>query len=100
MSGFSIHFEYPWLLLLLIPAAVLTVLPYLLLSKRFRRTRNRIISMVLHGIIMVLAILVLSGMTFNYKIENDKNEIIILADVSYTQELSADRRDLFIERVV
>ena len=31
MQGFTVKFAYPWLLLLLIPAALLTVLPYFLL---------------------------------------------------------------------
>ncbi len=100
MQGFSIHFTYPWLLLLLIPAAVLTVLPYFFLSKRYRRTRNRIISMVMHGIVMLLAILALSGISFHYTVHNDENEVLILVDMSDTQQICSDRRDAFVEEVV
>lgn len=100
MTGFSVEFAYPWLLLLLIPAAVLTVLPYFFLNKRYRRTRNRIISMVMHGLVMLFAILALSGMTFEYTLRNDENEILLLVDVSDTEEASADRRDAFVEEVV
>ena len=100
MHGFSISFAYPWLLLLLIPAAVFTVLPYFLLPKRHRRTRNRIISMILHGVTMLLAIFALSGMTFEYRVHNDENEVILLVDVSDTEEVAAERRDAFLEDVI
>ena len=44
-------FNSPWLLLL-IPVAVAVVLfPYLRISKRHRRTRNRVTSVVLHILI-------------------------------------------------
>ena len=76
MQGFAVKFAYPWLLLLLIPAALLTVLPYFLLPKKHRRTRNRIISMILHGLVMLCAIFALSGMTFEYSIHNYENELI------------------------
>lgn len=33
MSNFRIHFAYPWLLLLLIPAIFFALLPYFRLSK-------------------------------------------------------------------
>ena len=76
----------PWWLLLLIPAVVLTLLPYLKLAKRYRRTRNRIGSVVLHLIIMLLATLTLAGMQVHYETPNDENEIIVLVDVSDTEE--------------
>ena len=82
MTNFRIEFVYPWLLLLLIPAAVLTLLPYFKLSKKYRKNRNRITSIVLHSIIMVLAIFILSGMTFSYQTPNTENEIILLVDMS------------------
>ncbi len=100
MLGLTIKFTHPWLLLLLIPAAVFTVLPYFMLSKRYRRTRNRIVSMALHGVIMLLAILVLAGMTITTLVKNDKNEIILLVDVSETEDVASDRRDMFVEEVV
>ncbi len=56
MTNFQINFEYPWLLLLLIPAIALTLLPYLRMQKRYRRTRNRVISVVLHMVVMVLCV--------------------------------------------
>lgn len=100
MQNFSIHFTYPWLLLLLIPAAALTVFLYLRLNKKFRRTRNRIISIVLHSIVMVLCVLTLSGITFNYQIGNAENELILLVDVSDTTEETRQSKEEFIREVL
>ena len=90
----------PWWLLLLIPAVVLTLLPYLKLAKRYRRTRNRIGSVVLHLVIMLLATLTLAGMQVHYETPNDENEIIVLVDVSDTEEQSKAKRDRFVELVL
>ena len=96
MSKLSIHFSNPWLLLLLIPAIALTLLPYFKLSKRYRRTRNRIGSIVLHLTVMLLAITTLAGLTFVYRIPNEKNEVIFVVDVSDTEEQAQINRDDFL----
>ncbi len=100
MHNFRIEFSHPWLLLLLIPAVVLTLLPYFRLAKRYRRTRNRITSIVLHLIVMVFAIGALSGIQFSYQITNEENEIIYLVDVSDSEESAAQTRDEFVEVVL
>ena len=100
MLNFKIHFAHPWFLLLFIPAIVLALLPHLRLSKRYRRTRNRITSLVLHLTVMTLAILTLSGMVFQYNETNEKNELLLLVDVSDTQESVQERRDEFVQTVL
>ncbi len=100
MAEFAITFDRPWLMLLLIPALALTLITYFLLSKRFRKTRNRIVSMVLHMIVMLLCISVLSGLKFEYVIPNNENEILLLVDVSDTSEQSRNARDDFMETVI
>lgn len=100
MRNFSIQFHNPWLLLLLIPAFALTIFLYFRLNKRFRKTRNRIVSMVLHSIIMVLCICVLAGIHFDYQQTNLENELILLVDVSDTEEESAEARDEFVRLAV
>ena len=90
----------PWWLLLLIPAAIFTLLPYFRLSKKYRKTRNRITSVVLHSLIMLCCICVLSGMIFRYQKPNNQNEIILLVDVSDTEEKSKTSRDRFVQNVL
>lgn len=100
MHNLSIHFSYPWLLLLLIPAIALGLLPYFRLSKKHRRTRNRITSIVLHLCVMFLSISVLAGLRFDYQLPNEENEIILLVDVSETEQQSAELRDDFVKTVL
>ena len=78
MSDFRITFSNPWLLFLLIPAVALTLFPYFRVAKRYRRNRNRIVSVVLHSLIMLFSIALLSGIMFLYNVPNKENEIIIL----------------------
>ena len=101
MTNFQINFEHPWLLLLLIPAIALPLLSYFKLSKRYRCTRNRIVSLTLHLIVMFLSIAVLAGLTFSYYKPNIENEVILLVDVSYSNtEDKQEDVDSFIKSVV
>lgn len=100
MKDFTISFERPLLMLLLIPALALTLLTYFLINKKYRRTRNRIVSMVLHMIVMTLCICVVSGLKFDYVIPNEENEILLLVDVSDTAGESKEAREEFMRTVI
>ncbi|MDE5561955.1 MAG: VWA domain-containing protein [Clostridiales bacterium] len=100
MSNFTINFSYAWLLLLLIPVLFLALFPHFRVAKKYRRTRNRITSLVLHCVIMVLAVLVLSGITFEYDVPNDENEILLLVDSSYSTETAGANIDRFVKDVI
>lgn len=101
MSNFSVNFSNPWFLLLLIPAVGLTLLPYFRMAKKYRRTRNRIVSIALHLVIMILSISVLAGITFEYDVPNTENEVLLLVDVSDSEgEASAQQKDEFIQTVI
>ena len=100
MTSFSINFTNPWLLLLLIPAGLFTIVPYFRLNKKYRGTRNRIVSMVLHLIIMLLCTAVLAGMTVEYDVANDENEVILLVDASFSGGKSDQEMDEFIQSVI
>ena len=100
MTNFRVNFTNAWWLLLLIPAFALTLISYFKLNKRYRFTRNRIVSIVMHLIIMVLSITLLAGMTAEYYIPNTETEVILLVDYSYTLDDSEDAVDGFIKTVV
>lgn len=100
MSHFQITYHYPWLLLLIIPLLLLTLIPYFRLDKRYRFTRNRIISMTLHIIVSVIAVNLLAGIGFSYEVPNEGNEVILLVDVSDSGAQSRDQRDDFIRSVI
>lgn len=96
----QLHFTQPWLWLLMIPAVLLALIPYFRLNKKYRKTRNRITSMVLHLIVMFLAITMLAGTTVHYRVTNDDNEIIILVDLSDTEEQAATARNSVVNRII
>ena len=101
MVNFSINFSNPWFLLLLIPAFLLGIIPYFRLNKRYRKTRNRITSIVLHLIIMTLAISVLAGITFKYDTPMSENEVILLVDTSDSgDKASIEAKNDFIKTVI
>ncbi len=100
MQNFRIHFSHPWLLLLLIPAIALTLFPYFKANKKYRKTRNRILSMLFHGLAITLAILLLAGITFSYEKPNLENELIILVDTTDSNETSSDAKTEFVQSVV
>ena len=76
MSNFRITFSNPWLLLLLVPLAALTLIPHFRVAKKFRRSRNRVISLALHSIALILCVLLLAGMTFRYEVPNRENQLM------------------------
>ena len=100
MTNFSINFVNSYYLLLLIPALILTLLPYFRLAKKYRRTRNRIVSIVFHLIIMVLSVTVLAGITFSYDKPNTENEVMLLVDVSFSGEENEQDKNEFVKDVL
>ncbi len=100
MQNFRINFSHPWLLLLLIPAIALTLFPYFRANKKYRKTRNRILSMLFHGLAITLAILLLAGITFSFEKPNLENELILLVDTTDSNGASADAKTEFVQSVV
>lgn len=87
MTNFQIEFlNSPWWLVLLIPAFFLALFPHFRIAKKYRRNRNRIISLVLHLVVITLCIFTLSGIYFTYDRDDKSNEVIILVDRSYSSE--------------
>ena len=100
MRNFQIHFSHPWLLLLLIPVFFFTLFSYFKLNKRYRCTRNRIVSIVLHICVMFLSIFTLAGFVVRYEIPNERNEIILVVDKSDSEDESQAAIDAFVYEVL
>ena len=100
MLNFQVNYTHPWLLLLIPLAVICTLVPYFRLNKRYRCTRNRIISIVLHLVAIVLGINLLAGISFSYEIPNEGNEVILLVDVTESNETTREDKDAFIQSVL
>ena len=100
MSDFKIELEHPWLLLLLIPVLFFSFFPFFRLSKKYRRNRNRIISVVTHTLAMVLCVAMVAGMTFTYELPNRQNELIVLVDRSDSGTENESLREDFLQDVI
>lgn len=100
MYNFSIHFQYPWLLFALIPVFFIALFYHFRTSKKYRRNRNRIISLILHLTAMTLVVFVLSGINFQYDQPNVENEILLLVDMSDSNSESENDKDDFIRSVL
>lgn len=100
MSNLAIEFSNPWLLLLIVPALAVTLFPYFRLAKKYRRTRNRVVAMVLNMIVMVLCVSLLAGITFTYDKTNLDNEVIILVDTTYSGENERYQKDDYVRAIL
>lgn len=86
----QITFDNPWLLLLMIPLIILAFIPYLKLKPKRRHTRNKVTSLILHCLIIVLACFVLSGIE-GHSVKNVNSQIVLVTDYSEsTQEVKGD----------
>lgn len=100
LNAVTIQFVYPWLLLLLLPAVGLMLWPYFRLPKQVRKTRNRVISLVLHSVLLTVLVLMVSGMSVTTTETNVKNDVILLVDLSDSNKSSQEDMNEFISDVL
>lgn len=100
ISSISVQFQYPWLLLLLIPVILITLFPFFRLKVQHRKNRYRITSLVLRLFALILGVFVLSGITFQQDKITVRDDIIILVDVSGSTRLSIDRMNEQIKAII
>ncbi len=101
MYNFKIDFSVsPWVFLLLIPLFAFALFMYFRMKKKYRRTRNRILSLVLHCLVILLCVGILSGMTFSYDMPNEQNELVILVDASFSSGYAKERANNFVHEIL
>lgn len=101
MTEFKVHFSVsPWLLLLIVPLLAMILIVYFNTKKRFRRSRNRVLSVILHTLVSVLCVLILSGIYFTYEYPNVQNELVILVDASFSSSNYKDKVNSFVRDVL
>lgn len=100
MFNLKINCIHPWLWLLLIPAVALALFTYFKTAKKYRRTRNRIVSLVMHLVVTVLCVAVLANITLEYEVYNSENEIILVVDNSYSTEQQKNAKDEYVAEVI
>ena len=99
MNIISVSFERPLLLLLIIPMLALALRPYLSLPRHSRRTKSRVISLVIHTVILCLCVLLMSGVNFHRTEHFDKPDLVLLVDVSDSMANNAGKVNEFIKSV-
>ena len=97
MSSSELVFERPWLLLLLIPAILLIVLPFLFLPKKQKSTFRKIAPLVLHILIATILVLLIAGMQIRTSTTDAAS--ILLIDLSDSASGFRDLIELDAEEV-
>lgn len=95
----SITFARPYLLFLIIPLILIAFIPYLRLKPKRRHTRNKVTSLILHSLIIVLACVVLSGIE-GHRIENVDSEIVFVTDYSESTKDVHQQMNDFVDKFV
>lgn len=100
MSNTKILFDNPWVFILLIPAIIIALIPFLKLNKQSRRSKNRIPSMILHIMVLFLITLVFSGMKIQKNNVIKDENTILLVDISDSSLNSKEKIDIYIENIL
>ncbi len=93
----NISFDRPYLLLLVIPLLLVTIIPFLIAIRKTNRTKGAVGSFILHIILSVVVSLVASGASISRVIT--ETNVIVLADVSYSTNKDLDTVDEYIRTV-
>ena len=93
----NISFDNPYLLLLLIPLLLFILVPIILAIRRENRSKSVFISLGLHILISVLAVLAAAGLMNSTVIT--ETQVYVLADVSYSSNRNLDQIDSYIKEI-
>ncbi len=100
MSSFSVQIRQPWVLLLLLPLVALALIPYLRLPRHRRRTRNRVVSLILHLLILALALPLLAGVSIHTERRLDTFDVVLVADLSASNEKAIEAMNARIQSIL
>lgn len=100
MADFKILFQNPWLLLLIIPILILTLVPFFKIPKRFRRTRNRVISVTCHILAGMLCVALVAGIGFKFTVPNRENQIMLVVDCSDSNTEQKQLKEQYMQNVL
>lgn len=95
----DISFKNPYLLLLIIPCLLIALIPFFKIKKSRRYTRNRLTSLILHSLIIILCVTIISGIDIT-KSERVDSEIVILKDESVSTNNVREEMDDYTKRIV
>ena len=91
----NISFDNPYLLLLIIPIALLFILSFFLIRNKDNRSLGWTLSLALHIIISALTVLAVAGLSQTRVLT--KTTVYVLADVSYSSDRSYEEIDGYVK---
>lgn len=100
MADFKITFDNPWLLLLVIPILLLIFIPFFKIPKKFRKTRNRVVSVTLHTLACMLCVALVAGVGFRFTVPNRENQIMLVVDCSDSNSEQSQLKEQYISNVI
>lgn len=84
MADFEISLENPYLMLLVIPALVVVLIPFLKMKGPEQKSPKALIPLFLHVALSVILCLIISG--FSVTTETDKVNTVLICDLSFSTE--------------
>ncbi len=100
LAKLSFKFENPYWLFAILVGVILALIPFFRIRKDKRYTRERIVSMILHVLILTLASFVLAGFSIHEDQTLKNDETLILIDVSDSNYHNSDEIADYINEVI
>ncbi len=93
----NISFDNPYLLLLIIPLALLVIIPFCIAIRKENKSKSSTVALICHLAMVILSVLAVAGMKHTTVIT--KTEIFVLADVSNSTSHKTDLIDGYINEL-
>ncbi len=93
----NISFDNPYLLLLIIPVALVFIIPFILIRNKDNRSIGWTASLFIHLVIGVLVTLAVAGLSSTRVLT--KTTVYVLADTSYSSERKQEEIDAYVDKI-